>query len=296
MLTNGVKGALWMLATVASFVGMAVAGRELSADMSTAGVMFWRGLVGLAMVTPVALWRGGLRSLRTARPVGHLTRNIVHFGGQFAWFYGLAYLTLAQVTSLNATTSIFGVILAVLFLGERMTLDRFLVILAGFAGALIVLRPGVIPVEFASFVVLGGAFCYAAAIVMVKSLTSTETPLRIVFWMMAIQTPLSLLLFLPDWAWPSLADLPWIVVVGFAGVAAHYTMTRALTLADASVLMPINYLQLPIMAIIGAISYGEPPDAYTLGGGAIILAATWFNVWRSERARKASRRKAMAEA
>lgn len=290
MLTDGVKGALWMLATVASFVGMAVAGRELSADLTTSGVMFWRGLVGVLLVTPMALRAGGLRSLYTRRPLGHLGRNLVHFGGQFAWFYGLAWLTLAQVTSLNATTSIFGVVLAILFLGERMTLDRFVVICAGFLGALIVLRPGFIPIEFASFVVLAGALCYATAIVMVKSLTATEPPMRIVFWMMAIQTPLAFFLFLPEWSWPAAADLPWIVVVGAAGVSAHYTMTRALGLADASVLMPINYLQLPVMAIVGAVSYGEPPDAFTLGGGAIILAATWFNVWRSERARKASRR------
>ena len=132
--------------------------------------------------------------------------------------------------------------------------------------------------------------CYAGSIVMVKALTTTEPPLRIVFYMMAMQCGFAVVLTGGHIAVPILAEVPWIVVVGISGLTAHYCMVRSVGFADASVVMPINFLALPIMATMGYALYGEDLDPYTLGGGGLILGATYLNiVWARRRAVAASR-------
>ena len=278
-----------MLGAVASFAGMQIAGRELSADYDTAETLFYRSLVGLALITPIALAFGGVKNITTKKPLSHLFRNIVHFGGQFGWFYAVAYMAMADVTALTSTTPVFGVLLAVAFLGEKLTWPRALVIVSGFVGALIVVRPGMIPIEIATAAALGGAFCYAASIVMVKALTSTEPPLRIVFIMMAMQSVMAFALAGGVIDWPPMAQWPWVILVGACGLTAHYCMARSVSEADASVVMPINFLQLPSMALAGLLIYSEALDPFTLLGGAFILAATYLNIrWSSRRQRPSS--------
>ncbi len=276
-------GALWMLATVLSFAAMQVSGRELSSEHDAVGVMLYRSLVGAILMLPIALAFGGKKNLITRRPFGHLARNIVHFMGQYGWFYGVAHLALADVTALNLMMPIFGVVLAILVLRERLTVARAAVIMFGFAGVLIVVRPGVIPFEIATGITLAASFCYALSIIMVKALTSTEPTLRIVFYMMAMQFGLALVLARGAIVIPALPEIPWIFIVGASGLTAHYCMTRAVSVADASVIMPISFLSLPIMAAIGFVFYGEELDAYTLLGGGLIIGATYLNIIWSNR-------------
>ena len=278
-----VVGSLWMLGAVASFVSMAVAGRELSGSMSVEAILFWRSLVGLLCMIPI-VWRdGGPRAFMTSRPGGHLWRNIVHFTGQFGWFYGIVHVPLALMTSFSMTLPFWGAILAAIFLKERLGGGRLAMILIGFLGVLVIVQPGVAPVNHAVFVGLGGIFCYAASAIMVKVLSRTESANSIVFWMMVMQTPMALALAWNQLAWPSLADLPWVVLVGVTGVTAHSCLTRALSKADAAVVLPVNFVQLPIMALIGILAYGEVLDPWTVAGAALILAANWWNVRREAR-------------
>ncbi len=287
-----IVGGLWMLGAVASFAGMQIAGRELSGGYDAVAILVYRSLVGLVLIAPIALAFGGLTNFRTRRPFGHLTRNIVHFAGQYGWFYGIAHLTMADVTALSSVTPIFGVLMAVAFLGERLTWPRAMVIGCGFLGVLIVVRPGVIPLEAAAGITVFGALCYAISITMVKALTASEPPLRIVFFMMALQTVIAVALTGGDLPMPSDGDWPWIVLVGVGGLAAHYCMARAVSVADASVVMPVNFLQLPAMALAGLLLYAEHIDPYTLAGGALILAATYLNIaWSRRRAQAAARAK-----
>lgn len=267
-----------MLGTVASFALMQVAGRELSGAHDVVAIMLYRSLVGLILILPLALAFGGIQNLVTKRPLFHLSRNSIHFLGQMSWFYGIAHLALADVSALNAVTPIFGVVLAVIFMGEALSGARLLVILSAFAGVLIVVRPGLAPLEIATYVVLLGALFYAVSIVMMKALTQTEPPLRIVTYMMAIQFAIALTLSGGHVAAPSLGELPWIAIVGASGLTAHYCMARAVGVADASVVMPVTYLLLPTMAIVGLVFYGEQLDFYTLGGGGLIMAATYLNI------------------
>jgi len=274
-----------MLGAVASFAAMQIAGRELSATHGSFAVLFYRSLAGVVLILPVALAFGGTKNVVTRRPLGHLIRNAIHFLGQYGWFYGVAHLAMADVTALTSTTPIFGVLLAVAFLGERLTAPRMMVIVFGFVGVLIVVRPGVIPIEAAAGISVMGAFCYAVSIVMVKALTATEPPLRIVFYMMAMQSVMAFVATGGALAVPAPAEWPWVVVVGIGGLTAHYCMAKAVSVADASVVMPVNFLQLPAMAGAGLLLYGEGLDPYTLGGGGLILAATYLNiVWSRRRA------------
>ena len=283
-------GALWMLGAVASFAAMQVAGRELSADHDPFTVLFFRSLIGVVLILPIALAFGGVRNVTTRRPFAHLVRNIIHFFGQYGWFFGIAHLAMADVTALSSMTPIFGVLLAIAFLGERLTWPRAAVIVAGFVGVMVVIRPGVIPVEAAAGFTVMGAFCYAISIVMVKALTASEPPLRIVFYMMAMQTVLAFVLTGGDIAMPADAELPWVVAVGIGGLTAHYCMARAVSVADASVVMPVNFLQLPLMAFAGFALYRESVDPFTLAGGGLILAATYLNiVWARRKAARAIR-------
>ncbi len=276
-------GGLWMLGAVASFAGMQVAGRELSGGYDAFQVLLFRSIVGVVLITPVALAFGGVRNFVTRKPFAHLVRNAIHFVGQYGWFYGIASLAMADVTALTSATPVFGVALAVLFLGERLTLARTIVIAGGFAGVMIVIRPGWIPLEAAAGVTLLGAFCYAVSIVMVKALTSTEPPLRIVFYMMAMQGLFGLVLTGGEVPMPAAAEAPWVFMVGLGGLTAHYCMARAVSEADASVVMPVNFLQLPAMALAGYLLYAEAIDPFTLTGGGLILAATYANIRMSRR-------------
>ncbi len=285
-----ILGAIWMLGAVASFASMQIAGRELSGEHDAIAIMLYRGVVGVILMLPIALAFGGIKSITTRRPVGHLVRNAVHFLGQFCWFYGIAHLALADVTALSSTMPIFGVMLAVAFLGERLTLPRLIVILCGFVGVLMVVRPGLVPLEIATGITVLGALCYAISIVMVKALTATEPPLRIVFYMMAMQCGFAFVLTGDDVALPTLAEAPWVVIVGISGLTAHYCMARSVSIADASVIMPISFLQLPSMAMVGFAFYGEGLNPYTLGGGGLILGATYLNIiWSRRRAVAVSR-------
>ena len=278
-----ILGSLWMLGTVASFALMQVAGRELSGAHDVNTIRLYRSLIGLVVILPFALAFGGMRNLITARPLGHLVRNGIHFLGQMSWFFGIAHLTLADVSALNAMTPIFGVVLAITFMGEALSRPRIAAIAVGFVGVLVVIRPGLIPLEIATGVTLAGALFYAVSVVLMKALTRTEPVLRIIVYMMAIQFVIALVVAGGEIVVPLAADIPWIIIVGASGLTAHYCMARAVSLADASVILPISYLQLPAMAIIGLVSYNEQLDFYTLAGGGLIFAATYLNVVWSRR-------------
>jgi len=279
----GVRGCLWMLLSIASFVGMTISGRELSTAMSTFEVLFFRSLVGAIVMLPLVI---GDTGLATARKGYHFTRNLVHFSGQVGWFYGVAMLPLADLTALSGTVPIFGAVIALVVLKERVGLRRAAVIALGFSGVLVMLRPGFAEVGLPAFAVLFGSAMYAAASIMVKIMTRTDNARIVVFYMQVMQLPMALLPALLFWTDPAWADLPAIVGVGVCGLGAHYFMARALTIADASVVMPMSFLQLPVMAVLGYLLYAEIPDVWMLVGGGMVLAGTWWNV-RAESRRTA---------
>ena len=277
------RGALWMGGAVLSFCTMAIAARELHRHMGSFEIVFLRSLVMLLIVFAM-LPSAGAAALRTRRLGLHLGRNLVHFAGQTLWVYCIGVLALATVFAIEFTIAIWVALLAAAFLGERLRGHRLVQLACGLAGVLIILRPGAEVFHPASLLMLLGSLCYAASLTCTKRLSATDSPLTVLFYMSVIQTPLGLVAALPQWVAPTLPDLPWIVAIGVGSYTAHYCITRAMVEADASVVAPVDFIRLPLIAVLGALLYGEPFDPLVIAGAAVIFAGTYYSLGREARA------------
>jgi drug/metabolite transporter (DMT)-like permease len=281
-LSKTLRGALWMSGAVLSFCAMAIAARQLLKHIGVFEVLFFRTAVAFLIVLAFAL-RTGIATLRTRRFGLHLWRNGVHLGGQASWVYAIGALPLATVFAIEFTSPIWTAVLAVLALGERMNAGRAVMLVLGLAGVLVILRPGLGAFEPAALVMLFGSLCFAVQFIGTKQLSATESPLAVLFWMSVIQTPVCLAAALPGWIAPALADLPWILAIGIGSFTAHYCMTRAMKLADAMVVVPVDYFRLPLIAVVGAVFYAEPFDPMVFLGAGMIFAGVWFSLARENR-------------
>jgi drug/metabolite transporter (DMT)-like permease len=277
------KAALWMGGSIASFLTMTVAGRALMPTLDVFQVLEMRSIVGWFMLLPLVFAAGGFKAMRTSRPLQHIGRNVVHYAGQLAWFVALTMIPLAQLMSIEFTSPIWGALLAMIFLGERMTLRKIAAIVFGILGVLVIVRPGVSAVEPGHVIMLTGAVFFGISVVMVKSLTRTDSVVVIIFWMLIVQSIIGLVPMLMVWQTPTLDMLPWILVVSFTGMSSHFCMARALTYAEATVVMPMDFLRLPLAAVIGFLLYSEQIDIYTAAGAGLILAGNLFNLRRRAR-------------
>ena len=281
---NVLLAAVWVLGTAASFTLMIVAVRELSTTMSSFQILSFRSIVGIPIMCAVA-WYMGFGKIRTRRPAMQIGRNIVHFGGQWCWVIGVTLLPLAHVTALDFTMPMWTAVIAMLFLGEKAKSHRIFALLTGFAGVLVILRPGLEIVSEGALIVLFGAIFYGASNVMMKSLLSDDSPWVIVFWMQLIQLPLSLLpaIFWFDWVWPDGADIPWLLAIGVTGMTAHFCLARAFQLADATVCIPFDFVRLPLAALVGWLFYMEGVSIWVMVGALLIFGGNYYSVWRETR-------------
>ncbi len=268
---------IWMLGTLSSFTLMAVAARELSATLSTFQILFFRSLVGL-LILSVLISHKGWSVIRTDKVPIHITRNLAHYGGQFGWFFGLTYLPLSSVFAIEFTVPLWTGVLAVLMLGERMTKSRGVAILLGLIGMLIILRPGLAIIQPAAYAVLLSAICYSLAYIKTKSLVETDSPLCILFYMTIIQLPLGLLPVLFEFTLPSAGEWLLISLVATMALTAHYCIARAMQLVDASVVVPMDFMRLPLIALVGFLFYSEPLDWAVLIGGCIMFVGNYINI------------------
>ena len=276
------RGALWMGGAVLSFAAMAVAVRELLRHMGAFEIVFLRSVVMLAIVLAM-LPRAGTASLRTGRFSLHLWRNLIHFVGQVLWVYSIGALALATVFAIEFTMPMWTALLAWLFLKERLSFPRLVMLALGLAGVLLILRPGGGSFHPAMLAMILGSLCYASSFIFTKRLTSTDSALAVLFWMALIQMPLGLAASIPQWAAPAWSDVPWILGIGVGSYTAHYCMTRAVKVADASVVVGIDFIRLPLIALIGALAYGEALDPMVFVGAAVIFAGTYYSLSRERR-------------
>ncbi len=268
---------LWMMGAILSLTTMAVAGRELAAEMSIFEIMFFRNAICLAIIC-LLITRYGGHLYRTRRLRMHGFRNVIHFAAQAAWYYGLVHLPLSEVFAIEFTAPIWTAILAALFLSESLTAKRSVAILLGFVGIMIILRPGIAIIDPAAFVVLGAAIGFASMFVITRSMASSDKPLTILFYMNLVQLPLSLVLMVPEWVMPSANAWPWIAVTGLAGLSSHYCFARAFALGDAAIVAPIDFLRLPFAAVLGYLLYQEPTSIFVFIGAGVILAGNLLNL------------------
>jgi len=272
-----------MLGAMISFGIMSIGGRELSGDLSTVQILFWRSLIGFAIISCI-VGRVGWDRVRTKNLRVHVGRNIAHFTGQFCWFYAIATITLAEVTALEFMTPIWTVLMAAVFLGEGLSRYRLLAVTLGFIGTAIIVRPGFTTVELGTIAGLGASLGYAVGMATARFLALRERTLPILFYMMAIQMPLAFVLVLTvsGWVWPSLANMPWIVLVGLTGLTAHFCINRAMSLAEAGAVTIIGFLRLPFMVLVGYLAYGEKPEVWLIGGSLLIVFGLYLNVRDSQ--------------
>ncbi|AUH35215.1 EamA/RhaT family transporter [Paracoccus tegillarcae] len=284
-----------MIASLASFISMAVASRELSLAMPIAQILVLRSIVGLGVVLILA--RHLLPELRQLRDIKlHAARNLVHFSAQYCWTLGVALMPLAEVFALEFTMPIWVAIFAWAALGERIGRARILAIIASFAGVLIVLQPGTGIIDPAALIVLLAAAGYGASAVFVKRLTRHSSSAIIVVWMVLMQLPMGVALMAYQGGWVPVGwpDMPWVLLVGISALSAHYTMAQALRVMDASIAIPIDFLRVPLIAVVGWLLYDEKISTAVFIGAGLIFAAN-FLAMRSE-ARSRRKSAALAEA
>lgn len=278
-----VQGLGWMALSMVSFISMAVGSRELASTLSIRQVLFFRALVGLGVILLVG--KSLLPQIRQMKLFPrHLARNAVHFTAQYFWTIGVVSLPLASVFALEFTMPIWVALFAWLLLKEKLTGPRLLATLGGFIGVLVVVRPERGVIDPAAGLVLLAAAGYGLSLILVKQLTRECSPAVIVVWMILIQLPLGLLAALTDWRDVGLSDVPWMMVAGVGALSAHYCQAQALKRLDASVIMPVDFLRVPMAALVGFYAYGEGIDVWVVIGGCIILMSN-FQAMMSERMR-----------
>ncbi len=278
------RAAIWMIGAILSFSSLAVAGRTVSAELDTFELLFYRSVIGIVIVTGVAAMAGTLSQVNRHRIGTHLLRNIAHFAGQSLWYFALTVIPLAQVFALEFTSPLWVVLLSPLLLGERLTPFRLMVTALGFVGILIITRPGAETLNWGVAAAALAAVCFATTSIFTKRLTRDVSLTGILFWLVVMQSVMGLAVagYDGEIRIPSSAIWPWLLWIGLAGLIAHFCLTKALSIAPASTVVPLDFARLPLIAVVGAIFYGEALDIYVFAGATLIFAANYLNIRYSQ--------------
>ena len=276
-----IQAAIWMTGTIVSFSAMAVSGREISFELDTFEIMMYRSIIGLIIVLFLAKLFKTHREISTQNLSLHFYRNLSHFTGQNLWFYALTLIPFAQLFAFEFSVPLWVMLAAPFLLGERLTNIRIISILVGFIGILIVTRPwlaglapGIIPAALC-------AIGFACSVIFTKQLTQKVSITCILFWLTSMQLLMAIICagYDGDISLPSSSNFIWIIIIGIGGLLAHFCITKALQLAPATVVTPIDFCRLPVIAAIGYVFYNEALDIFIIGGAIIIFIANYINIW-----------------
>ena len=276
-----IQAAIWMTGTIVSFSAMAVSGREISFELDTFEIMMYRSIIGLIIVLLLAKLFKTHREISTQNLSLHFYRNLSHFTGQNLWFYALTLIPFAQLFAFEFSVPLWVMLAAPFLLGECLTNIRIISILIGFIGILIVTRPwlaglapGIIPAALC-------AIGFACSVIFTKQLTQKVSITCILFWLTSMQLLMAVICagYDGDISLPSSSNFIWIIIIGIGGLLAHFCITKALQLAPATVVTPIDFCRLPVIAAIGYVFYNEALDIFIIGGAIIIFIANYINIW-----------------
>lgn len=283
---NAIRLVLWMSGALLSFSVIAISIRELAGTLNVLEILAIRSGSGVIVLLALAAIRPALRrQLAWRRMPLHIVRNTVHFAATYAWALSLTMLPLATAFALEFTAPAWVALFAVLLLGERLTASRIGAVALGFLGVLVILHPGVGTFRPIALVMLAAAVGFALAIIATKKLITTESTFTILWWMSAIQLPMNLagsdpLFLLKLGAATALPALG----VAVAGVASHFCLTNAFRHGDAVIVVPLDFLRIPLIAVVGWAFYGEVLDPLVFLGAGFIIAGVLWNL-RAETAR-----------
>lgn len=269
------RAALWMLGAIVSFTAMALAGRAAGLTLDTFEIMFYRSAIGASVICTVLLLRRDSAPLHSRQIPRHFMRNVAHFTGQNLWFYALTAIPLAQVFALEFTAPIWAMLLAAPMLGERITRRAASGATLGFAGVLVIAQPGAGAITPGLMAAAGCAVCFGLTAVLTRRITRTENALSVLFWLTILQAAFGALCA----GWDGQIMVPhgpvllWLGVIALTGLGAHLCLTMALSLAPAARVMPVDFLRLPLIAVLGAWFYHEPLSWALVMGSLMIIGA-----------------------
>ena len=262
-------GAMIFFGMMSSFIRLA------SAQLHAFEIVFFRNFLAVLIMLPWVM-RHGLGSMRTNR-FGLLSlRAVLNVSAMLAGFTALTLIPLAEATALSFTAPLFATVGAALILGETVRARRIAAVLIGFAGTMIVLRPGVEAITPGALLAILNAFLLAMTLLVVKVLTRTERPESVVIYMVLLQTPMALVPALFVWQWPEPLTWLWLFALAGAGTAGHILFTRAMAIAEVTQVQPFEFIRLPLIAVIAYLLFDEVPTVWTWLGGAVIFAATAY--------------------
>jgi drug/metabolite transporter (DMT)-like permease len=270
-----------MIGAIVSFSSMAVAGRELGSTLDTFEIMMYRSLFGVLIVVGVSWWAGTLREVNRRDLGGHAIRNLAHFTGQNLWFYAVTVIPLAQVFALEFTSPLWVIVLSPFLLGERLTQTRAIAAVLGFCGILIVARPDFADLNTGIVAAASSAIFFALTMIFTKRLTRSQGITCILFYLTVMQLGFGLVAagYDGDIALPDAHALPYVILVGAAGLLAHFCITNALSIAPATIVVPLDFIRLPTIAVIGMLLYGEALDIWVFVGAMVIFCGNYLNIW-----------------
>ena len=262
---------------------------EMLENSDTFEMMMYRSFIGLIIVCIVLTLTRRWAEVTTRSMGTQVLRNAAHFTGQNLWFYAVALIPLAQVFALEFTTPLWVIVLAPFVLGEALTRLKALAAVMGFLGILIVARPSPETINIGVITAASSAIFFACTLMLTRKLTRTETIGCILFWLTALQAVMGIVAVGIDGqiAWPTSDTLPWLVVIGLAGLVAHFCITNALAIAPATIVVPFDFARLPVIFVVGWLLYNEALDIWVATGAAIIFAAIYLNVWSETRKTRA---------
>lgn len=277
-----VRGVLWMLISSLFYALIYVVVRALSETFDVNQIVFFRAVLGSAFMLPW-LFTVGISALRTSKLGLYLWRMFFSYIGAVAWMYGIAGMPLADANALMFTMPLFTLVLAAIMLSERPGVHRWSATVVGFAGALIILRPGVIDISLAAIATLFAAAAFSAALIGSKKLTATENPNAMVFYLYTLMTPCAAIGAYFHWTPPGLDDVPLLFALGLCTVGAQQCQTRAFRAAPASLVVIVNYVQLPLIALLGWMIFDQSTNLFTWMGAAVICLSTYYVSYREGR-------------
>jgi len=270
--------ALWMAGWLSLMLVMVVAGREAVSAVNVFQLMEVRSVLAILFLCPIILSNGGFATMKTSRLPQHIARNSIHYAAQLGWFYALTLIPIGQVVAIEFTMPVWTAILAAGFLGERITSWKAAAIVLGLVGVVVIVRPATGEINPGQLIALAAAVGFGISMALVKSLTRTESALAVIFWMAVIQATIGFVPTLYVWTWPSAYAWAWLVVITVCGTFSHYCLTSAMRYADATIVVPMDFLRVPLTATVGWLLYSERLDLFTVLGAALSLLGNLLNL------------------
>ena len=260
-----------------SFMGAGV--KLLSDDLHPIIICFYRCLMGLIIITPFVA-RNNFKALQTDNMRLQIFRALINIISMICWFSAIGMMHFEKATALGFTTPLFTTVLAVLILGEVIRFHRTAALLLGFVGILIIIRPGYMPFEFGTILMLIASFSFSFVLIFVKKLSATDSSLTIIFYHLLYMTPAFFILSFFYWESINLSQLIVFILMGASGLLSHWCLAQAFKMSDTTFVMPLQFTKLIWASLIGLFIFSEQPDIWTWIWGVIIFISVVYITYR----------------